>query len=140
MNTLQFLVNLFQCSSALTGWDGSYHMCRNHFVQQTPLCSQARKHMYCTTVIRLKGQAQNFTFHLLNLCSGHKINLQKDTYCLMRRGLPWKGIQSSPSYTGKRSFFPSLVTLPGGGFKNCTFYYVQSSLLVEKVGFAAGCL
>lgn len=77
---------------------------------------------------------------LLDLSSDHKINLQKDTYCLMRRGLPWKGIQSSPSHTSKRSFLPSLFTLWSGDSKNFTFYYVQSSLLVEKVGFAGGCL
>lgn len=111
MNTLQFLVNWFQCGSAMTGWDSSYHMCRNHFVQQTPPCSQAGKHMYCTTVIILKGQAQSFTFHLLNLCSDHKINLQKDTYCLTGRDLPWKGIQSSPSHVSKRSFFPLFIFL-----------------------------
>lgn len=140
MNMLQFLVNWFWCGSALTGWGSSYHMCRNRFVQQTPPCSQARKHMYCTTVILLKGQAQNFTSHLLNLCSDHKINLQKDTYYLTRRGLSWKGIQPSPSHTSKRSFLPSLFTLLSSGFKKFTFYYVQSSLLVEKVGFAGGSL
>lgn len=85
INTLQFLVNWFHCGSALTVMDRSYHMCRNNFVQQTSPCRQARKHLYFTTVILLKRQAQNLTFHLLNLCLAHKINLPKDACCL------WEG-------------------------------------------------
>lgn len=40
MNTLQFLVDSCQRTSAVAGWDSSYHMCRNHFVLLTPSCSQ----------------------------------------------------------------------------------------------------
>lgn len=116
---VQFVVNSFQSARALTGWDSSYHMCRNHFVQQILPCSQTRKHMYvvCITGLLLREQAQNFTFHLFNFCLNHKISLQKNTHCLIRRGLLWQVIEFSPSHNRKKSFLPSSFVLLSGSSK-----------------------